>query len=402
MSREEIPSSPLPPAPAREGPGFPPEGGPGGVPSPESPSGMYRAYTRGRRVVWGITRLSLGVGLLIYVAASGRFKLDEMEGTWGRWWGLLLGVACQIPILFIATVRWRIALRAQEAPIRYWQAFRINLIGCFFANFLPGGVTAGADVVRGYYVARVSPRGRRGEAVATILTDRLLGFAALTCLMIVALALNASWLRSLSRDLPGDATVGAGGADAASGYHINLFLTAVLIVAGMVLTLVVLTVLAILGARRGARLSPPDGGGSTAARFMARLGGALVLYRRSRGKLIFAAAISIGDHIFSILSAVCFALAIGVKGVSFLQYFVLIPLGMLGNVVPLGPQGLGTYQFVQGEVFQAAGLSLEHGTWVALLWMLSRMLVGMAGVVPYVQGQRKLRAESGGPAEEKR
>jgi len=370
-------------APEREERKFPPAGRAEGVPDESSKirPGVHRPG-RGRRIAWGLARLSVGAGLLVYVASTGGFKIAALEGLWDRWWWLILGLAFQVPVPFIAAARWTIVLRTQEISITYWRAFQINMIGRFFANFLPGGITAGADVVRGYYIARSSPRGRRGEAAATVLIDRFLGFGALTTLMVVVLTLNAGWIAERN---PGILTAAITG------------------VAVMVLALITLVMLGAFAARRSERTSATAERKGGVSRFMARLGAAMVLYRRNRAKLLGASAISVGDHTCSILSATCFGLAVGVTGLGLLQFFVLIPMGMIGNAIPLGPQGMGTYQLMQGKVFGAFGLAAEQGAWLALLWMLARMLVGMAGIIPYIRGQREMRAAaaagpSGGPA----
>ncbi|MFH2001259.1 MAG: lysylphosphatidylglycerol synthase transmembrane domain-containing protein [Planctomycetota bacterium] len=75
--------------------------------------------------------------------------------------------------------RWRLLLIAVDLPQKLFRAFRLVYIGIFFNNIVPG--QTGGDWVRGYYIAKEN-KGRRTDAILTVIVDRGLGIVALACI----------------------------------------------------------------------------------------------------------------------------------------------------------------------------------------------------------------------------
>lgn len=80
--------------------------------------------------------------------------------------------------------RWQRLLAAQGVPVRTGRMQALFWIGNFYNSFLPGGIAG--DAVRLIALAREHPQHRAGAAVS-ILADRLLGFATLLALAVLAL-----------------------------------------------------------------------------------------------------------------------------------------------------------------------------------------------------------------------
>ncbi|HSB73287.1 MAG TPA: lysylphosphatidylglycerol synthase transmembrane domain-containing protein [Candidatus Methylomirabilis sp.] len=84
----------------------------------------------------------------------------------------------------ISVVRWQRLLAAEGIRLPLWRLALVYFEAAFFNLFLP--TLIGGDLVRGYTIYRIT-RGH-DASIASILVDRLAGFAALVLIALVALA----------------------------------------------------------------------------------------------------------------------------------------------------------------------------------------------------------------------
>jgi len=91
----------------------------------------------------------------------------------------------------ISTLRWQRLLLAEGIRLPLWRLILVYFEGAFFNLFLP--TLIGGDIVRGYAIYRIT-RGH-DASVASILVDRLSGFAALIGIAMVALVLAYGQIR---------------------------------------------------------------------------------------------------------------------------------------------------------------------------------------------------------------
>jgi glycosyltransferase 2 family protein len=139
-----------------------------------------------KRYGWLLARLGLVAGLLWFVISrNGGERIGHalMDAQW-PW---LIG-ACAV--FFVSIVlgawQWYLLLRWQGITMGFHATFRAYYVGLFLNNFLPG--TVGGDVVR-VVEARRAAAGW-GKAAAATVVDRLMGFAALSVLALLALLLE--------------------------------------------------------------------------------------------------------------------------------------------------------------------------------------------------------------------
>lgn len=95
---------------------------------------------------------------------------------------LALGMVLVGPVYLIAAFRWWLLLRARGLEVTYRNAFRLNMVGCFFNYCMPG--STGGDLVRAVYVAKGT--NRRPDAVMTVIIDRVVGLLGLIILAGIA------------------------------------------------------------------------------------------------------------------------------------------------------------------------------------------------------------------------
>lgn len=102
---------------------------------------------------------------------------------------VLLGVLVFLAGQVVAAARWRRILLSGGIEVPLSRALRMNLIGAFAGNFLPGMATG--DLAKSALLFRDFP-GRRSFLVASVVFDRLSGLAAIFILMVLGTALHGA------------------------------------------------------------------------------------------------------------------------------------------------------------------------------------------------------------------
>jgi uncharacterized protein (TIRG00374 family) len=69
----------------------------------------------------------------------------------------------------IISLRWWLLLRTQSIFIGFWAAVRLNFLGWFYNNFMPGSV--GGDLIRAWYVTKHTDK--KLQAVLSVFVDRV-------------------------------------------------------------------------------------------------------------------------------------------------------------------------------------------------------------------------------------
>lgn len=104
-------------------------------------------------------------------------------------------VACGAAIFlagqFLAAQRWHGILKSGAVDISRWDALRLNMIGTFFGNFLPG--QGSGDLVKSGFLFGRFPE-QRAFLVASVIYDRLLGLFA-----IVSVALTGVFILGFTK-----------------------------------------------------------------------------------------------------------------------------------------------------------------------------------------------------------
>lgn len=95
----------------------------------------------------------------------------------------LLGIVFFIVAIFIASVRLRLIIQAQEIPVTYKEAVSLTFIGYFFNNFLPTSI--GGDVVKAYYLSHKTDN--KAGSYASVFVDRIVGLITMVFMAFVAL-----------------------------------------------------------------------------------------------------------------------------------------------------------------------------------------------------------------------
>lgn len=309
--------------------------------------------------------LAIVVWLLARVPSEQYRQCRELPKNWLL---ILAALGVVLAAVLLTFVRWYLLARTLGLRFRLADAFRLGFLG-YLLNFVVVG-SVGGDLFKALFIAR-EQRGRRAEAVATVVVDRLVGFYAL--LLLTSLVI-------LWRGVPQAV------AEVALICRSTLIVTAVATVS--------LALLLIPGVTRGpvtdrlARL-PKIGP------VLGRLISSLDVYR-ARWKMVAVALImSLGSHAMFALSLYLIAHALFVHVPTVMEHMILAPLGMVAGGLPLAPAGFGAFEFAIGELYRIlpADQNLDvAGVLVALVYRLLTIAVALLGVVVTGTSRREMRA----------
>jgi glycosyltransferase 2 family protein len=284
-------------------------------------------------------RAIIGIAIVTFLVwrYDARSVLSLLRRERPSYFAAAIGV--YLSTLVLSVYRWRLlaAILRLDAPFTDFLAFRF--IATFTNTLIPG--VAGGDALRAIYLGRRTSR--LGEAVASVLADRIVGLMGLFWLAAGA----AIFLKE--RGLPS-------------------VLTTVPILTGVIaLALFVASPLII----RFAQLMPSR---------LSRYGGFIVTYLEHRSALLAALALSV---IVQTVLAVCqylLALGIGIDAPVTLFLFC-VPIAGVFASLPLTINGLGVREGAYLVLFGMAGLSRTNAIALGLLWFACTTIGALPGAL---------------------
>jgi uncharacterized protein (TIRG00374 family) len=312
------------------------------------------------RILLIFLRAVIGIGLLVYLWNSGAIQWSALMGLASAW--PLTLAALLLLLVAVGFTGWRLCLllRLHSLQVSVGAALRLTLIGIFFNSFLPG--STGGDLVKIFYAAQGN-RGRRTEVVTIVLWDRAAGmFALLIWPLLVAplfpeLFVSSALLRKL--------------------------LWTAAIIAGAMLAGTLLCFSSQVRNNRLLSLAFRKLPGGDYAR---RIFETVHHYRHNVGPLALAVVVALITHTLTTGATMLAAHATNPDGIAW-EMSLLIPLGHLANTLPVTPGGLGVGEAAFSALFAMVGL--RGGAEALLGWRLLTMLIGLLGLLFYLQGRER-------------
>ncbi len=317
-------------------------------------------------------RVGLSLGLVTFMLTNGMLDLGALESMLQRYDLLLFGMLLVLVQPLLQSLRWGLLLSAQGIRFRWTEVLRLVLVGCFFNTFVPGAT--GGDVFRAYCLAK--GKKETESAVISVILDRTLGLPPLILILLIAGACNWRFFWAIPAFRP--------------------VLWAVSMVSlGCMFFFAFLIWMS--GRKETIHIAPGDHSEKeqdTRLRVLwQRLCRAVSAYRRERRAIVYAMAISTVAHLATIFACCFFGRAAGIIGVRMAQYFLLVPIGLTVNAVPLAPGGLGQGEVAFARLFAAASAlpaNAARGTAIMVCLRLGIIMVGMVGGVLYAMGRHRI------------
>ena len=314
-----------------------------------------------KRLAINLLKFGVSAAILTYLAYTAQDAFAELRNK-DKDWGLLL-LASLLCLLSVLTtfVRWYFLVRALELPFRLRDAMRLGFLGYLF-NFVSLG-SVGGDLFKAVFIAREQP-GRRVEAVATVLVDRVIGLYAL--FIVATVAILVTGLRN--------SPVAA----------IQTICDVVFICTGLgaVGILMVLTP----GFTNGS-VSEFLAGLPKVGPAIAGLLSAVRMYRRKKPTLILVGAMSVAVHSISTVAIFCIARGLPGNTPSLGDHFLIWPMGILASALPLPLSGLGAteaaLEFLYLNIPTTGAVTKGAGLLVSLGYRAITIAIAIVGVCYY-------------------
>jgi glycosyltransferase 2 family protein len=286
-----------------------------------------------RRGLGLAAKLALVALLLYLLAHEGLFSLNATRRGFARYDLMAPAVLALLCATVLAAIRWRWLLGAHSIELNLGRALQLTLIGNFFSLALPGAVSG--DFVKAFYAGREA-QGRRADAFASVVFDRIAGVSALVIVSATALLVGG---HSASLTRAGGATVR--GFVTSSAAVVLAFYAYLFLVPGQRHPLLKLLHALEERAPRAASLR--------------RIYVSLRHYHDRRPTVFAALMISIVIHLLVCFACLEFWRALEPSGGPALGAFIVVPLGLLVTAVPLAPAGVGTGHAAFGWLFLRLG-----------------------------------------------
>jgi uncharacterized protein (TIRG00374 family) len=323
-----------------------------------------------RRTLVTAVKLALALAILVYLVVKARAGFADLSKQSIHWPLLVAGLACTFLATALSFVRWHLLIRALGIDILLTKTMSLGALGVALNFVSPGAI--GGDFFKAIFLAHGQP-GRRTEAVASVVADRLLGL-----LTMLGLACGGILITGLALGAPGPARI----------LSRTILITAAVCWMGAALFLFVP---ALSGARVIGWAASVPLVGSTAARLL----GAVRVYRSQRRTLIAAFSISIAMALFFVTSFYMVARGLPVHEPTWTEHLVIVPTAGLVGAIPITPSGLGTTELAVEELYKTMPGGDENrqgdGTMVALARRATELAVALIGLIFYLTHWRKMR-----------
>lgn len=263
----------------------------------------------------------------------------------------LVLVLLLLALLVVLTAwRWERLMAALGLLLPLGESVRLTFVGLFFNLAVPGAT--GGDVVKAYYAARVL--GEPTKAVVSVFVDRLLGLFALVLTAGMALLFA-----------PSD------GAYATPRGLVLLCLAGAVVGGSILLSRRLRRALGLSALLRRLPF----------ARVLDEADAALRLYRGQPAVVRNALAVSLVNHVGTVLAAGLLAHALGLTAVGWAPLFVVVPLASLIGAVPLLPGGWGVGEVAYAWLLAPLGVPATEAVGLSVLLRLANLAVGLPGGV---------------------
>ncbi|HSD49892.1 MAG TPA: lysylphosphatidylglycerol synthase transmembrane domain-containing protein [Candidatus Methylomirabilis sp.] len=253
----------------------------------------------------------------------------------------------------ISTVRWQRLLFAEGIQLPLWRLTLLYFEGAFFNLFLP--TLIGGDVVRGYAIYRIT-RGH-DASIASILVDRLSGFAALIVIALVALGLAYGKVR--------DPQVAAMILGVATAFF---------------------TMIAILLNERVKACASGLLRGLGLTRFQVKLQGMVEALHRYRGHhRALAQALLLSALLQGLVIVTYYLIGTALNlGVPMAYFFLYVPLITFVAMLPVSVAGLGVREGGTVYFFAKVGVDAAAALSMSLAWFSLTLIVSSLGGLAFL------------------
>ncbi|RME04431.1 MAG: UPF0104 family protein [Planctomycetota bacterium] len=307
-------------------------------------------------------KIFIALAFLFYLFQKGDLDIRKVARAFQRWEWLLVALALNGISMCVSVQRWRLLLESQGVLISFWKAFKIAYIGYLFNTFMPGSV--GGDMVKGYYIFR-KQKTRRAQALFSVLLDRVLGLISLVLLASIAALFSLSFFWSNPN------------------FRYLLLLLFGISTLFLLSLLLFLTHHLKLPQKWEQKINPHSP--SLLQRGFSKLYLSLTLYRKKPIYIFYAILLSLISHVLTISVLYCLAQTLHETSLTFGSYFVVVPIAMVVQAIPISFGAWGVGEAVFQHLFDIVAASRTQGANICLLWHMLVTFWNLWGILFYLQ-----------------
>ncbi len=328
------------------------------------------------RILISAAKVLISVGILswLFSKAWQENQFQAFAAADKNWWGLAAAFGACLAAHLISLFRWQLLVRAIDLPFTLIDAMRIGFIGFFFNLFAFGVI--GGDALRAYYVTRQIPH-RVMEAVASVVLDRFIGLLTMFSVAAIAFLFWRPTAESMSAEA--FATIRIVGvavlAGTAAGF---LFLTSIIF----------MPKIAKKKWFKKLEKLPLIGG------LLSQITKVIRIYRSKPRVFVISFLLSLGVNFSFLLAIYWLAASITDSHPSFALHFLIEPISMVANAVPL-PGGIGGMELVLDYLYRifSPANGANYGVVVALGLRIMLLLVSAIGAVLWLFNRKTIKQE---------
>jgi hypothetical protein len=300
-----------------------------------------------------ILRVGISIALLVFLfgQVDGKALFRIIRGA--DIWLLLLAFLIFTLVYAVCLFRWEMLLKAVRVYLPVKRIIVSFSGGMFFNVFMPS--TIGGDLVRSFDLAAHTKKGK--EVVATVLLDRLSGYAGMVLVAVVAIIF---------------------------GYRLVQDRAVVLIVLAIVALLALILLLLFNNfffSKINRFFHAPNG-----SRLMTAIKNTHqeLYYFRQRKRILFLnLAYSIFIQVVAPVSYYLIAVALGIK-TDIIYFFIFFPLIGAITLLPISIGGLGLRDATTIYFFAKAGMAKDAAFAISIMVFFYTLLLGALGGIIYV------------------
>ena len=318
-----------------------------------------------QKLFWFVVKLGISIALLAWLfnTAKEEKQFDGLFEAKKQWTFLILGLTACLAAHAVSYYRWHIMARAIGFSLSAWEAIKIGLIGTFF-NLVAFGVIGG-DSLRAFYAARQS-REKIPEAISSVFADRVIGLLSMFGVAIVAFNLKDFSALDANANEKLDAIK----------YFFRVFSICYL------LGVFALLALFFSPSLREFRLVKWAGTIRFVGPLISKVMEVISLYQKKPGTIFICIGLSVITNLLFVVSVFFTAYGLVESYPSFADHFVVVPVSLVANAVPL-PGGLGGMEAALTFLYKSftdASTGIEsQGFVVALGFRLGILFVSVLG-----------------------
>jgi uncharacterized protein (TIRG00374 family) len=325
-------------------------------------------HPHARRTVLTVIKVVLALTILGFLVYQARDAFLQLWHETIEWRFLAIGLAFTLAFATLSFVRWHLLIRALDINMRLVDTLRLGALG-FALNFVsPGSI--GGDFFKAMFLAHGQP-GRRTEAVATVVADRIIGL--LTMMLLASVGILATGLFDTeSTDL--------------KILCRTILVATVAVWVGFALILCVRGLTGEWLRRRVAKLR-------LSGKTIIRLLDTIDAYRERKPMLLAAFGVSLAMALCFVTSFYMVARALPIQRPTWAQHLVIVPIAGLAGALPLTPSGLGVMEYAVKELYEVMpGVTVgsNDGTLVGIGRRLNDIVVAVVGLVFYLRHRREV------------